>query len=486
MAGWGAEAGDPAPLRPSGPSEHPGELLQYDSLGRLVATPTNAIPPPLLPPHSMGIQSQIPNPPRGLGHADATIRRRIDEVPRVGWEWFPAAPPPLMPYLAGNDRLGNTSLRPGSLFEVTPWEGAIQGAKYAASTFGLNYSLAQTLSVVGMGSPLQGDRWLGAYGLDFFAKWTVFSSHGGAAAGWISTQIEAQEGLGSASRTETPQSNLGTFTNPSGAWSSRQGFRIPELAWQQSLDHGRFVALAGVVSQGNYLDANTYANSARGQFLNSALINSMVLPLPDYNLGASLQYQPQDSWFVQVGGSVGNTPAGAAPWVDFSRETWSAVGELGFTTQNVAGLGPGAYRIQPFIASAGGPTQGGLAFNLQQRLGEQVPVGWFGRFGVGGSAVTQASAQIGTGFVVQAPLRHLGLIRSQPNDGFGVGVVWSRPSPQGDGLTPSDETVLELGYVLQLTPMLRVQPDLQIVWNPAQNPDTDRALVVQLQLDASW
>ncbi|MBN8249628.1 MAG: carbohydrate porin [Verrucomicrobia bacterium] len=115
-----------------------------------------------------------------------------------------------------------------------------------------------------------------------------------------------------------------------------------------------------------------------------------------------------------------------------------------------------------------------------------MPIGWFGRFGAGGSAVTQASAQVGTGFVIQAPLMHLGLIRSQPNDGFGVGVVWSRPATEDGGAETTAETVLELGYVLQVTPMLRLQPDIQIVWNPAQNPDADRALVFQLQLDASW
>jgi hypothetical protein len=76
------------------------------------------------------------------------------------------------------------------------------------------------------------------------------------------------------------QTNIGSLTNPTGFWSTHSGFRVPELAWQQSFLSGHIVALAGVVSQGNYIDANTYANTGRGQFINSALINSMVLPLP--------------------------------------------------------------------------------------------------------------------------------------------------------------------------------------------------------------
>ena len=49
---------------------------------------------------------------------------------------------------------------------------------------------------------------------------------------------------------------------------------MPELAWQQSARNGEIVAVAGMVSQRNYIDANAYANSGRSKFINSALINS--------------------------------------------------------------------------------------------------------------------------------------------------------------------------------------------------------------------
>ena len=48
----------------------------------------------------------------------------------------------------------------------------------------------------------------------------------------------------------------------------RQRFRMPELAWQQSLRNGELVMVAGMVNQGDYFDANSYANSGHGQFLN--------------------------------------------------------------------------------------------------------------------------------------------------------------------------------------------------------------------------
>ena len=43
--------------------------------------------------------------------------------------------------------------------------------------------------------------------------------------------------------------------------------------------------------------------------------------------------------------------------------------------------------------------------------------------------------------------------------------------------------MLEAAYVLQITPFAKLQPDLQFVWNPANNPNADHALVFQLQLN---
>jgi hypothetical protein len=82
------------------------------------------------------------------------------------------------------------------------------------------------------------------------------------------------------STTNSAQANLGTIADPAGIWSSVNGLLVPELAWQQSFRDGELVVVGGVVNQSNYLDANAYAGNGSGEFMNSALINSMVMPLP--------------------------------------------------------------------------------------------------------------------------------------------------------------------------------------------------------------
>jgi carbohydrate-selective porin OprB len=40
-------------------------------------------------------------------------------------------------------------------------------------------------------------------------------------------------------------------------------------------------------------------------------------------------------------------------------------------------------------------------------------------------------------------------------------------------------------YALQVTPLVSIQPDLQVIWDPANNPAA-QAVTFQLQLNAAW
>ncbi|HRI14000.1 MAG TPA: carbohydrate porin [Verrucomicrobiota bacterium] len=463
-------------------------------LGQAVTVSTNALPPGLLPPARVGLDSQVPTPARGGLLPQAVVDRlSVARSGQEGFELLPAFQPQLMPYLASQDEFGNTSIKPGPLIPSTLLDELVQRGKFWISEVGLRYSLQQTFTWVGMTDVMQGSSTLGFYTFDFAAKWALFASPSAGTAGWITTQIEAKVGLGSAGATQDARTNLGSVTDPTGIWSSKNGFRIPELAWQQSMRDGEVVVVAGMISQNNYLDANSYANSGRSQFKNSALIDSMVVPLTGYNFGVNLQWQPTDEFYGMLGSSVGNGHAGVPPWNDFSWDNWTLVGEFGYAPKNVLGLGPGVYRVQPFVGQIGGePAQAGFGLNFQQQLGQDAPFGWFGRFGRGGSTpfhdgatATASGSQVGTGLVMKGPLDHVGLGRG--NDAAGVGFVWSHPSDSsGNPIYHQNEYVLELGYVLQLTPTTKLQPDIQVVWNAAHNPDSGAAMVFQLQLDLSW
>lgn len=466
----------------SGPPS--GDMLLLDSMGRVVSVPTNEVPSALQPGAAIGLGSQIPDPTRGSSMPQEILQRLSTGAHK--FQFFPAHRPHLMPYLASQDEYGNTAIRPGGLFFFTPLEGPVQNGKYRLSEYGFRYSLEQTFTFVSMSDVMKGDSDLRYYTFDLKSKWALFNAPDAGTAGWVSSQVEAKTGLNSAGSTQSAKSNLGTVTDPTGIWSGVNGFRVPELAWQQSARHGEIVVVAGMVSQRNYIDANAYADSGRSKFMNSALINSMVLPLAQYNFGLNLQWQPVDEWYAMAGGSMGNAQAGNAPWTDFSGENWSLPGEIGYAPRDLFDLGPGVYRIQPFAAEVDGATGGGLCFDLQQQLGSDSPLGWFGRFGFGGKKVSDgASAQVGTGFVVQGPFKHV-LLQRRSNDLLGVGFVWSQPSSTTKTVYHGNEYVLETVYALQLTPTIKIQPDFQMIWDPAFHKDTDHAMVFQLQLAMAW
>ena len=482
------------PPGPAGSGARAHDALLLDSMGRLVTVPTNQVANPALLP-SNGMERQIPMPNKG-----ASTPPEIQERKKAGREgleeiqFFPSVQPPMMPYLASQDEFGNTVARHGALFPYMPVEPLVQGAKYGLSDQGLRYSLKQTVTCATMTDVMKGDNTLAFYTFDLQAKWAVFDSPASGAAGWISTQIEAKTGLGTAGQTQDARRNLGSFTDPTGIWSSVDGFRIPELAWQQSLRDGELVIVGGMISQGNYLDANAYAGSGRGQFINSGLIDTMVVPQADYNFGLNVQWQPTENWYGTLGGSVGNGHAGYPPWTDFSWDNWSLVAEIGYIAPDFLGLGPGIYRIQPFVGQpSGASAQLGFGLDLQQQLGHDSPFGWFGRFGTGGRERLQtgqeqpnAGSQIGTGFVMHAPLKNLGLLPRLSNDLLGTGFVWSHLTESAEPIYHNDEYVFETFYTLQLSPLMRFQPDFQAVWNPAHNPNPGPALVAQVQLILSW
>jgi porin len=464
-------------------------MLLTDDLGNAVRTPTDSVAEGFRPSSSgIGLKHQTPHTHKGVKLSSEVLQKLEAlwaDLPK--FQALPQVPPRLMSYLYSSDEFGNTAIRPGALIDVAPLEPQVQGAKYQLSRYGLRYSLEQTFTYAGMSDVQQGNSNLGDYNLDFAAKWTVFDAPTAGTAGWISMQMEYQAPLGSSSQEQTVKSNVGTLTNPNGFWSSHEGFRLPELAWQQSFFAGQMVVLAGVVNQGNYIDANLYANSGRGQFLNSALINSMVLPLPAYGYGVNLQWQPSNDWYTLFGYSVGSSSPAYAPRTDFTWETWSLEWEVGYAPSDFLGLGPGIYRIQPFLGRSGEAVQGGLSFNLQQQLGPHSPFGWFGRFGFGGSQVAGgAKAEVGTGFVMQAPLKYAGWVPQLTNDLLGVGFVWSQPSTTTKTVYHINEYVFETFYTLQLSPTSQLQPDLQIVWNPAFNPDPGPAVVFQFQFLLKW
>ncbi len=482
LCGRGAEAqlaADPdAEPAPAG-----GSFVFPDALGNPVEMAPGEVPAHMQPGPD---QHHVPKARRGTKALD-TRAIRLRGAGGEGLEWFPSKQPGLEPYLSNLDEYGNTASQPGAICAADPLSRAVQRIKYTLGDYGFHYVLVQAIEYATLTHVPEVDD-LGYYSYDFFFKQSVFHVLDTATAGWVSGELYGGAALGAASRRTTPVDALGSIANPAASVFGLYGVAIAELAWQQAFDRS-LVALAGVIDQASYLDTNAYANFSFGQFQNSAFVNSQVLPLTTGNLGLNLQWQPHADMYAILGVGPNQAPPGSPPWNDLSGDDMSYLLEAAFVPGDLHGLGPGAYRLQPFVATAGGVTQGGVGLNLNQQLGRLSPVGVFGRFGVGGSTVTNiggARAQVATGLVVQSPLRQLKLLPESHSDFIGLAFDWSRPSADRQPAAHDDEYGVEVLYVVQITPTAYLTPDLQVIWDPANNGALRNSLIFQLPIVMSW
>ncbi|MBL9141852.1 MAG: hypothetical protein JNK53_08300, partial [Phycisphaerae bacterium] len=305
----------------------------------------------------------------------------------------------------------------------------------------------------------------------------------GGTSGWVAFEANAGVGLGVNIDRESPHANIGSVTWPNFGWTTSEAY-ISELAWAQSFLDGTLIVQAGMIDQTLYLDVNSYANNNYGQLMNWAFVNSQVLPLSFGSLGAVVQWQPLDWLYVLYATGANNTPSGRPPWFEVSSDNWSHIGEIGFISEDTFGLGAGTLRVQPFLATVAGQTGGGVALNVEQSLGKDSPFAWYGRFGVGSQETAQlngAKAQVATGLVISAPSEEHKL--KQLFDYVATGFAWTQVATPGS--IHSDEYVFEATIFRRITPTLGIQPDVQVIWDPAYG-SSNVNVVFQLQLVLTW
>ena len=84
-----------------------------------------------------------------------------------------------------------------------------------------------------------------------------------------------------------------------------------------------------------------------------------------------------------------------------------------------------------------------------------------------GGALWEKSVSTGLGYYVKGR-----------SDLLGLGLNWNRPSDTAVGPDLDDQYTMEAFYRLQLTRRLAVTPDVQLIVDPALNPDEDKIWVL--------
>lgn len=171
-----------------------------------------------------------------------------------------------------------------------------------------------------------------------------------------------------------------------------------------------------------------------------------------------------------VGAGDSSMDSAKLPWQTLDNDSWYQLLELGWSA-TVPKLGKGTYRLTPWHNHLFGDDGFEIALNIDQELGWKNLVGFL-RFGYGDEDVTPVKTFVSGGIGVEAPF-------GRKSDLAAIGVAWSDPSPD-DGFR--DETLVELLYRVELAKAISITPNLQLVFDPADNADDDFVVVPGVRL----
>ncbi|MFZ4761958.1 MAG: carbohydrate porin [Alphaproteobacteria bacterium] len=274
-------------------------------------------------------------------------------------------------------------------------------------------------------------------------------------------------------------------------------------AWiQQELWDKKLSLLAGLYD----LNSEFYVTPASGMFIHptygigtdmsqSGTNGPSIFPFSA--LAARVKIQPLDNMYVQaavidgVAGDPSNPTGTQIEW--HKKDTTLLVGEAGYNADNHL-LAVGGWRYSKRFADYVAVDSNGNALNTSSSglylLGE-TPVNdnitAFARLGFADGDVNQFNYAWSTGIVYKQ------IFPSREQGQLGVAIHGAHNSSpykksQLAAATPVDnsEHGIEVTYSDQLTPWLKIQPDVQYIINPGTTPNVDDALIIGTRLTINF
>ena len=342
------------------------------------------------------------------------------------------------------------------------WKGCLN--KDHGFSFGLDYTaLGQAVS----NSPGEDSAAGGIF--RFFGNWTLIG-RGSGNTGSIVYKVENRHRLG----TDIAPQNLGFeagYLGIPGTAFSDYGWGLTNLFWKQKLNQGRFSFVAGGVDVTDYLDVYGMINPWTS-FQNLAFLTNPTIPAPNQGLGVAFGVMVTDNIYA-VGGlsDTNGNPTDPGDWLDsfFNGNEYFYHFEVGWTSSqeriyfdNIHLTGWYADERE----NAGVEDGKGFALSAAWFIHDKWMPFLRAGYSDGGGALLEASVNGGIGYYFK-----------ESKDLIGFGLNWGRPPDSG----LDDQYTAELFYRLQIAQNLAITPDVQLIIDPALNPDEDMLWVFGLR-----
>lgn len=254
-------------------------------------------------------------------------------------------------------------------------------------------------------------------------------------------------------------------------WGTADGFNkysysLTELYWEQGSRGDGLMYRVGRMKPSNIWNRGRFVSSNHS-FLNTTLSNTPAMAMPAAGFGAAAAVAlPEDGYLIagvhDANGSnyqIGNLERG---------EFFYAL-SLGLK-RGRSKNGTGQYYVTVWhrdrLKLEDVPSGQGVAFHVEQEVdpdGKFVPFARYS-YGYGAGLRIRQSLAVGLGLEKQF---------MRESDRFGLAFSWAEPA----AVSKRDQYGLEAFYRLALTPDTQMTPDLQIIFNPADNPQASSVVL---------
>ena len=297
-----------------------------------------------------------------------------------------------------------------------------------------------------------------------FGDWTLFGETD-QSSGSLIFKGENRSRLG----TQIPPASLGFETGYQGITGllfNDTNWILSNLYWEQFL-RGNIGFVVGRLESDSFIDVSGYANPWIA-FQNFAINVNPTIPFPEVGFGAVAGYVIQDQWAIKGGLYDANGAPTELRLFDEGGEFFTHL-EIGWAPTRAE-----RYLKEFHIA----------AWHVDERVNAAVPASWgiaisgnwtfdnrwmpFFRFGWADG---------------NAPLMHraatMGILKSikYRGDLFGIAASWEDPSNR----SLREQNSLESFYRIQLSQNLSITPSIQVLVDPALNPNDDAITVFGLR-----
>ena len=261
---------------------------------------------------------------------------------------------------------------------------------------------------------------------------------------------------------------------------SDAGWLLTNLYWQQSVKQNRAEFVAGIVDVTDYVDVYGFVNPWT-DFINLAFSTNPTMPAPDQGLGAAVRGSFLKNYYLLAGLADANgDPGDPGDSFDsfFGDHEYFKHIELGWigSWQNRFSDNIHLTAWQVDEREMAQVDEGwGVAFSFSRKIGNR----WlpFIRAGYADGGGAPLDRSVSTGF---------GYFRQDRSDVLGIGVGWGRPAEKTFGAQLDDQYSVEVFYRLQVSSHITITPDLQLLVNPALNPDEDRIWIAGIRVRLSF